>query len=127
MSEKNNLSDTEKEALHQLQLGKENIRKAYGQLLEFHHNTGRGMNHMKEAADLLEEAGRKDEAEKVGDLVPANVMDDFWTWELTDQFEDGMLKDVLETDSEVRGSLADGDRHINEKEMEKERKENYWD
>lgn len=127
MSEKNDLSDTEKEALHQLQLGKENIRQAYGQLLEFHHNIGRGMNHIKKASDLLEEGGREDEAKEVSDVVPMNVMEDFWSWKLTDRFEDGMLNDVLEADSEVRENLADGERHINEKEMEQKRKEDYWD
>lgn len=127
MGKKDNLTEKEKEALHELQLGKENIRKAYGQLLEFHHNIGRGMNHIKQAADLFREAGRDEQAEKVGSVVPMNIMEDFWSWKLTDRFEDGLLKDVLDVDSEVRENLANGERHINEKQMEKERKEDYWD
>lgn len=127
MSDRDNLTEKEKEALHELQLGKENIRKAYGDLLEFHHEVGRGMNHIKRSSDILSEEGKDEQAEKLADVVPMNVMNDFWTWELTDRFEDGLLKEVLDVDSEIRENLVDGERHINEKEMEEYRKENYWD
>lgn len=127
MSDNNNLSDKEKKALHELQLGKEKVRKGYGKLLEFHHNIGDGMNHFNKATDLLEEAGREEEAEKLGKIVPENVVEDYWTWKLTDKFEDGLLSDVLETDSAIREKMVDGERHVYEEEIEEKRKEEYWD
>lgn len=120
------LTDEEKEALHQLQLGKENIRKAYGKLLGFHHDIGSGMNHFQKAADILEDADRE-ESEVIADIVPEDAVDECWTWEIVDKFEDGLLRDVLNADSSVREKMVDGERHINEYEMETRRKREYWD
>ena len=127
MSENDELTETEIEALHELQLGKENIRKGYGKLLDFHHNIGRGINHFKKASELLDEAEKNEESKKVKDVIPENAIEDYWTWELVDKFEDKMLKHVLDVDSSVRDELADGERHINEKKMEEQRKDMYWD
>lgn len=127
MGDNSNLTEKEIEALHQLQLGKEHIRKAYGQLLGCHHEVGRGMNKIKKATEILEDCEREDLSEEVGSIVPANATSDRWTWEIVDDFEDNLLEDVLKTDKEVREELADGQRHINEEQMENMRKSSFWD
>lgn len=122
-----NLSDEEMEALHEMQLGKEDIRKAYGQLVQFHHNIGSGMNHFKKAADKLEEADMKNESDEVGEIVPKDVIEGYWTWKLIEEFEEDFFQDVMSTESDVREKLSDGEEHVNEQLMEKRRKENYFD
>ncbi|ELZ20152.1 hypothetical protein C477_07031 [Haloterrigena salina JCM 13891] len=45
------LSDVEADALHELQLGIEYVHRAYGTLLEFHHELGHAMDRMGDAED----------------------------------------------------------------------------
>jgi hypothetical protein len=110
------LTATERDALHALQLGVEHVDRAYGHLLGFHHQVGRGMDHLADAESLFREAGHEAFADRLRDeLLPAGVVDDRWSYELVEAFADGMQTDVHAFDSSVRGELVDGRRHVSER------------
>ena len=115
------LSDTEREALHALQLGVEHVHRAHGHLLGFHHQVGRGMDRLDEAASLFRAAGHDAFADRLRDeLLPAGVVGDRWSYELVEAFADGMRRDVDAFDAVVRDSLVDGRRHVSERAQQAE-------
>jgi hypothetical protein len=122
------LSDTDREALHELQLGIEQIYRGYGSLLEFHHTIGRGMDHLDDAEAALRKAGHEEIADRIRDeQLPAGLFEGTWTYELVEAFERDFLGDVTSFEADVREQLADGHRHITEREQQRnwnERAEN---
>ena len=118
------LSKTEREALHDLQLGIEHFHQGYGHLLAFHHAVGRGMNRFEDAREKLREAGHNDRADALrDDLLPAGVFDERWSYELVEAFADGFLAMAVEFESSVRDELADGRRHVTERYQRHDRRE----
>mgnify|MGYP000507147289 CR=1 FL=1 len=112
------LTETEREALHELQLGVEHAHRGFGALLECHHEIGNGMDHLEEARALLAAAGHDEFADRLrDDLLPAGVFDERWTYELVEAFHDGFLDTIDEFEGTVRGDLADGAQHISERRM----------
>jgi hypothetical protein len=115
------LTETEREALHAVQLGVEHVDRAHGHLLGFHHHVGRGMDRLDEAEQLLRAAGHAAFADRLRDeLLPAGVVDDRWSYELVEAFEDGMRADVDEFDSSLRTALTGGRRHVDERRQQEE-------
>jgi hypothetical protein len=118
------LSETEREALHHLQLGIEKIYRGYGALLDCHHHVGGGMDHFADAEAGLREAGHTEFADRLRDVhLPAGAVGDRWTFELVDEFREGFLADVTAFEDDVRGSLADGDPHVTERRQQREWRE----
>lgn len=116
------LSETERQALHELQLGVEHVHRGFGALLECHHEIGNGMDHLEEARTLLAAAGHAEDAGELrDDLLPAGVFEDNWTYELVEAFRDGFLDDVDAFEQDVRDRLADGERHVAERRTQRER------
>lgn len=110
------LTDAEEDALHELQLGMEYVHRAYGNLLEFHHELGHAMDRMGNAEDLLREAGHEERANQLrDDHLPAGAISDQWTFELVEEFSTSFLEDVDEFEDEVRDELADGIGHVTER------------
>lgn len=110
------LTTAEREALHDLQLGTEHFYRAYGHLLSFHHAVGRGMNRLADAEDELEAAGHACHAARLrNELLPAGVVEDRWTFELVEAFQDGFLMDTTDFENAVRADLAGGERHVTER------------
>jgi hypothetical protein len=118
------LTETEREALHALQLGVEHVDRAYGQLLGFHHHVGRGMDRLAAAEDLLRAAGHEAFADHLRDeLLPSGVVGERWSYELVEAFADGMQADVHEFDSDLRDALVGGRRHVVERAQRDEWRE----
>jgi len=114
-------TDEEKQALHKLQLGIENLYRGHGSLIEFHHTVGRGMDHLHDAEEMLREAGHERLADGLRDeALPAGVFGGTWTYELVDAFEGEFLADVTGFEQQIRDELADGQRHITEREQQQE-------
>jgi hypothetical protein len=110
------LTDTERAALHELQLGVEHIHRAYGRLLGFHHSIGRGMDHLDDAQQLLRDAGHDDYANALRDHhLPAGAIEDRWSYELVEAYRDGLLAAIDGFDDTVRDDLADGHSHVTER------------
>lgn len=114
------LSDSEAVALHDLQLGIEYVHRAYGSLLEFHHQLGHAMDRMSDAEDDLRDAGHEEWANDLRDEhLPAGAISDQWTFELVEEFSTEFLEEVDAFESDVRDELADGIDHVTERRQKR--------
>lgn len=125
MEEQPELSETEREALHQVELGIEWLHRAHGALVEFHHNTGHAMDHFAQAEELFRNTERQSLADELrDDHLPRGVIDrDRWSYGLVEDFEEGFLCDMVAFEERARQSIADGMRHVTEREQERKWKE----
>ncbi|MXV63888.1 hypothetical protein GS429_17845 [Natronorubrum sp. JWXQ-INN-674] len=116
------LSDTECGALHEVELGLEWFQRAQGSLLEFHHATGHGMDHFREAETLLRAVGHDDLADAIrDDLLPHGVVDgDRWSYDVVENYQETLLAESKSLERRVRRELADGERHVRERRQERE-------
>ena len=124
------LSDVELEALHEVELGVERLHRANGHLVAFHHNTGRAMDHLAVAEDLLRECGRDELADELRDrhlpqgVIPSDGGDDpdagRWSYDVLECFQDGFLADVMAFDEAVHDQVTGGLRHAHERAQERE-------
>jgi len=114
------LTDREVEALHEVELGVEWLRRAHGALVEFHHNTGHAMEHLAEAESLLRESGHTDLADEIRDRhLPRGVVDeDRWSYDVLSSFEGEFMADVSDLAVRARSDLADGRHHVAERRQE---------
>jgi len=118
------LSDAELAALHDLQLGIEHVYRAYGTLLEFHHDLGHAMDRMASAEDELREAGHEIWADELRDEhLPAGAVSDQWTFELVEEFSTEFLEEVAAYEEGVRDELADGLDHVTERRQKRRLRE----
>ncbi|QLG61127.1 hypothetical protein [Halorarum salinum] len=118
------LTETERDALHAAQLGIEHVYRAYGDLLGCHHRTGHAIDKFAEAEVLLREAGHDEFADELRDhLLPAGAIEDRWTYELVEAFREGFVDEAEAFESTLREDLADGRRHITEREQQRQWRE----
>ncbi|MFA9416991.1 hypothetical protein [Natrinema sp. HArc-T2] len=118
------LSEAEQASLHDLQLSIEHVHRAYGTLLEFHHQLGHAMDRLGDAEDSLREAGHEAWANDLrDDHLPAGAISDQWTFELVEEFSDEFLDDVDAFEREVRDELADGIDHVTERQQKRQLRE----
>nr|WP_226004269.1 hypothetical protein [Natrinema salinisoli] len=118
------LSDAEQAALHELQLGIEHVHRAYGTLLEFHHQLGHAMDRMGDAEDRLRNAGHEEWANELrDDHLPAGAISDQWTYELVEEFSGEFLEEVDTFEDAVREELADGLDHVTERRQKRRLRE----
>ncbi len=119
------LTDREREALHQVELGLEWLHRAHGHLVEFHHNTGHAMDHLADAETMLRECGYDDLADALRDqYLPRGVIDeDRWSYDVVECFQEGFLAEIKDFETETREAVADGQRHVAERTQEWEWKQ----
>jgi hypothetical protein len=116
------LGETEREALHEVELGLEWLHRAHGHLVSFHHNTGHAMDHLAEAEATFRECGRTDLADALRDeYLPRGVIDeDRWSYDVLECFQEGFLTDIEGFEARARETVADGRRHVTERAQERE-------
>ncbi|WP_135852306.1 hypothetical protein [Halorussus salinus] len=115
------LTDAEQDALHEMQVGIEHVRRGYGRLLDCHHEVGRGMDRFDAARETLREAGHDELADELRDRhLPSGAVGDRWTYELVEEFEAGLLTALSEFEESARERLADGQNHVSEREYQRE-------
>jgi hypothetical protein len=120
MPDATELTAAETEALHDCRLAVEHLYRAYGTLLAFHHRIGHAMDALAVAESTLRDAGHDDVADELRDRhLPAGPVDDRWTYELVEAFEDGLLAELAAFDERVREDLAGGRRHVAEAEQKR--------
>jgi hypothetical protein len=122
------LTDREREALHEVELGVENLHRAHGHLVSFHHSTGRAMDHLAVAEELLREAGREELADRLrDDYLPRGVVPPCdgegtragrWSYDILEKFQETFLEDVVAFGDRVHDEMADGQRHVAERRQE---------
>jgi hypothetical protein len=118
------LTETEVEALHEVELGVENLHRAHGHLVSFHHATGRAMDHLAEAERLLREAGHDEYADALRDEhLPRGVVGGRdggrWSYAVLEDFQDRFLAGVLAYGDGIHEALAGGQRHVAERRQER--------
>jgi hypothetical protein len=113
------LSDAEVEALHEAELGIEWLQRAQGHLLQFHHAVGHAMDHLAEGESALRASGYDDLADRLrDDLLPRGVVGETWSYGLVEAYQNGPLADATAFERETRETVADGRRHVAERQQE---------
>jgi hypothetical protein len=105
------------DALHEIEVGTEWIRRAHGHLLAFHHAVGHGVDHFASAESPLAAAGYDDLAARIrDDLLHRGVMDgDRWSYDVVETFETTFLDPVTTVETDARQAVSDGRRHVRER------------
>jgi hypothetical protein len=115
------LTAAEQDALHEMQVGIEHVRRGYGRLLDCHHQVGRGMDRFDAAREKLREASHDDLADELRNgLLPAGAVGNAWTYELVEAFETDFLEVIDDFEESARKRLADGENHVTEREYQRE-------
>lgn len=97
---------------HELEVATEWVERAFGALLDAHHEIGHAQILVLEAADALEAAGHPDLAERARTrLAPRDAVAGRWTYQMIDEFRAHLLEPMRAFEEEVRGRLAGGVRH----------------
>jgi hypothetical protein len=116
------VSETTIEGVGKLSEGFEYIERAKGHLYSFHQLMGRADFLVEEAADLLDEAGHTEFAERLRrDLVGRNVLDGRWTFQVVEEFDDTYYEFFRGIERESR-ELTGGVRHLHEARMKEQRR-----
>ncbi len=120
-TESGDLDDTERAALHSVELGVEWLHRAHGDLVRFHHQIGHAMDHLADAETEFREAGYDGLADAIRDeYLPRGVIDDNrWSYDVLETYEDGFLADLTAFETETRETVADGRRHVTERRQER--------
>jgi hypothetical protein len=127
--DQSDLTDVQREALHEVELGVEHLHRAHGHLVSFHHSTGRAMDHLAAAEELLREAGHEGAANRLrDDYLPRGVLpacDDEaaagrWSYDVLETFQRTFLDDVVAFGDWIHDDIADGRRHVAERRQERE-------
>jgi hypothetical protein len=116
------LTETEVEALQEVELGVEWLHRAHGQLVAFHHNTGHAMEHLATAEGLLRESGHEELANAVRDAyLPRGVIDgDRWSYDVLECFQAEFMTDITDLVEWTRRDVAGGRSHVAERRQERE-------
>lgn len=119
------VSETERQALHEVELGLEWVQRAQGVLLEFHHATGHAMDHLDRAETHLRAAGYDELADDLRtSVLPHGVVDDDrWSYDVVETFQGTILAEIDDFERRVRHDLADGRRHVAERHQERDWKD----
>jgi len=117
------VSDATVEALGKLSEALEVVEDARGSLYRFHRLTGTADLTLGEAVQQLRHAGHEDLAEKIErELLGRNVLQDRWTFQIMEEYDDGYYALFKDLEREAREQLVDGRRHLFEAEMKEDRR-----
>lgn len=116
----NELSQNERAAMHEVEVGIEWLLRAQGRLLAFHHAIGHGMDHLDVAESRLRADGYETLADHLrDDILPRGVTgDDRWSYNVVEEFQQAFLRPVTEFEETSREVVTDGKRHVEERAQE---------
>ena len=101
----------------------EHVERARGHLFSFHQLMGHADLALREAADMLRDAGLVDDADRLDDeVVGRNVLDGRWTFQIVEEFDDLYYAFVREAVRDLERRHLDGIRHLFESEMKERRR-----
>ncbi|MCK1819744.1 hypothetical protein MTQ10_08985 [Streptomyces sp. XM83C] len=117
------VDDTTVEALGALSKALETTERARGRLYDFHQMTGTADFQLERAADLLEEAGHPEWAEKIrSEIIGRNVIPGHWTFQIVERYDDTYYGPFRELEATCTRELAQGRRHLYEAELKEQRR-----
>lgn len=101
----------------------EYVERARGHLYGLHQLMGRADRLFGEAADLLDDCGKADDAGRLRrEVVGRNVLDGRWTFQIVEEFDDLYYDDVRGVVRSLEADLLGGRRHVFESEMKERRR-----
>ena len=101
----------------------ETTDRARGHLYSFHQLTGTADLQLGEGCDMLRQAGHSELAERIErDLVGRNVLEDRWTFQIVEDYDDSYWTAFRAIEKEVRDALTGGRRHLYEAGMKDDRR-----
>lgn len=78
---------------------------------------------VEETADMLDEAGHRDPADRLRvEVIGRNVLDGRWTFQVVEELERQYYEPVRCAEDEVRAKLVAGRRHVLEAELKERRR-----
>jgi hypothetical protein len=112
------VDDATIEALGRLGKALDLCEESRGHLYAFHRRTGDTERCLREAVELLHEAGHHDLAERVDtEVVGRNVVAGRWTFQLVEDYDEGYYRTFLDVEQAARDQLVQGRKHVHESEM----------
>jgi hypothetical protein len=100
----------------------EYVERARGHLFDLHQLIGHADLLLDDVLEALEKVDRPDLEKLIrSKLYGRNVLAGKWTFELVEEFDDGFYSAWRSVEADVRGALADGERHLFEARMKRER------
>lgn len=106
-------------AVHQVEVAVEWVERAFGALLDAHHETGHAQGLLLEAADALEEAGHGALAIRARAVAALDAVHDRWTYQMVDEYRSHLLGPARALDEEVRAAVTGGVRHCFEADQKR--------
>jgi hypothetical protein len=117
------LGDKTVEALGALSKALETTERARGRLYDFHQLTGTADFQLDRAAELLEEAGHPEWAQKVREeILGRNVIPGHWTFQIVEAYNATYYRPFQQLEASAVEQLADGRDHLLEAEMKEQRR-----
>lgn len=113
MVEAADLTEAEREAVHEVEAGTEWIRRAHGLLVQFHHAVGHAMDHYGDARHALAEEHPELATLFESEVLPAGVTEEgHLSYQLVAEFEEDFLAAVEDATDETREELVSGERYV---------------
>ena len=102
------------EAAHQVEVAAEWVERAFGSLLDAHHETGHAQELLLEAADALAAAGHEALAREARAVAALDAVHGRWTYQMVDEYRSHLLGPLRALDAGVRAEITGGARHCRE-------------
>lgn len=116
------VSDAEVEAAGKVSEAIEWVERARGRLYDFHQLSGHADLLLGDAAELLQQAGRPELAERLRrELIGRNVIHGRWTFQIVEEYDDTYWAPLRAFGTAVERQLTGGARHVFEAEMKARR------
>ena len=116
-------TDASVEAVGRASEAFEYVERVRGHLYNLHQLMGRADAVFGEAADLLDDAGHQDQAERLREVVVGrNMLDGRWSFQIVEEFDDVYYDAVRDVVRGLEADLMDGHRHVYESEMKERRR-----
>jgi hypothetical protein len=110
-------------AVGKLSEAMEFVIRARGRLYDLHQLIGRADLLLDEAVDGLRSAGHDGLADEIEQgLIGRNVLPGRWTYQITEEFDDGYYAAFVEADRRARDRLMAGRRHVFEAALKRDRR-----
>lgn len=117
------LDDATIAAVGRLTEALESCERARGHLYSFHQLTGESDFKLGDAVELLRAAGHHAVADHLDrELVGRNVIEDRWTFQIVESYDDRYWSVFRDLERAVRHELTGGRRHLYEAEMKEDRR-----
>ena len=112
------VDDATVEALGRLGKALDLCEESRGHLYAFHRRTGDTERCLREAVEMLHDAGHHDLADRIDrEVVGRNVIAGRWTFQLVEDYDDGYYRTFVEAEQAARDQLVQGRKHVHESEM----------